>query len=82
MKDELMGPLKTSQYYELIKNYCQRIGLEGGQFSPHSLRSGFVTQADLSGAIQKTTGHRSEAMVRNYVRDPDGVLKNHAGLHF
>lgn len=84
--DELMGPLKMSQYYELIKSYCQRIGLEGGQFSPHSLRSGFVTQADLSGAsismIQKTTGHRSEAMVRNYVRDPDQVLKSHAGLHF
>ena len=85
-QDEIMGPLKVSQYYELIKGYCQRIGLEGGHFSPHSLRSGFVTQADLSGAsismIQKTTGHRSEAMVRNYVRDPDGVLKNHAGLHF
>lgn len=86
VKDQLMGPLKTSQYYELIKSYCQKIGLEGGAFSPHSLRSGFVTQADLSGAsismIQKTTGHRSEAMVRNYVRDPEGVLKSHAGLHF
>ena len=86
LKDELIGPLKTTQYYELIKRYCHQIGLEGGGFSPHSLRSGFVTQADLSGAsistIQKTTGHRSEAMVRNYVRDPEGVLKNHAGLQF
>jgi integrase len=84
--DHVMGPLKQSQYYDLIKSYCQRIGLDTAIYSPHSLRSGFVTQADLSGLsismIQKTTGHRSEAMVRTYVRDPDGVLKNHAGQHF
>jgi site-specific recombinase XerD len=84
--DHIMGPLKTSQYYDLIKSYCLRIGLDISTYSPHSLRSGFVTQSDLSGAsislIQKTTGHRSDAMVRNYVRDPDNVLKNHAGQLF
>jgi integrase len=81
-----MGSPKTSQYYQLIKTYGQRIGLNVRTFSPHNLRSGFVTQADLSGAIigmiQRTTDHCFTAMVRTYIRNPDQVLKNHAGQRF
>jgi len=49
----------------------------GEEFSPHSLRSGFVTQARLNGAanhqIRVITRHRSDTMVDIYTRqvDPD-----------
>jgi integrase len=49
----------------------------GDGFSPHSLRSGFVTQARLNGSanhqIRVVTRHRSDAMVDIYTRqvDPD-----------
>lgn len=49
----------------------------GDGFSPHSLRSGFVTQARLNGAanhqIRVVTRHRSDTMVDIYTRqvDPD-----------
>ncbi len=47
----------------------------GEGFSPHSLRSGFVTQARLNGAanhqIRVVTRHRSDAMLDIYTRQVD-----------
>lgn len=48
------------------------IGTESDKYSGHSLRIGFVTQAALNGAsdrsIMNQTGHRSRATVDRYVR--------------
>ena len=48
-------------------------GLDATQFSAHSLRSGFVTQATINSASERSimnqTGHKSPAMVRRYTGD-------------
>ncbi len=57
----------------VAQRYCQRAGLDLTQYSAHSLRSGFVTQASINHAtessIMNQTGHKSAAMVRRYTRD-------------
>lgn len=57
----------------LVKRYAAAAGLDADSFSGHSLRSGLVTAAAKAGksehSIMKTTGHRSSAMVRRYIRD-------------
>ena len=56
----------------IIKRHAQRIGLDQGKFSGHSLRAGFVTTAAQHGVassmIRDQTGHKSDAMVQHYVR--------------
>ena len=57
----------------VVKDAAKRAGLEARQFSGHSLRAGFVTQAaqDETPAyeIKAVTGHKSDAMVSRYIRD-------------
>ncbi len=59
-----------------VRGILRQHGLGDG-FSPHSLRSGFVTQARLNGSanhqIRVVTRHRSDAMLDVYTRqvDPD-----------
>lgn len=59
----------------IVKRACVAAGLEPERYSGHSLRAGLATAAAKAGkgtrAIMKQTGHRSEAMVRKYVRDAD-----------
>jgi integrase len=71
------GSVGQAQLYpSAVRNILRRHGLGDG-FSPHSLRSGFVTQARLNGAanhqIRVVTRHRSDTMVDVYTRqvDPD-----------
>jgi site-specific recombinase XerD len=56
----------------IIKKRLLSAGLDPADFSGHSLRSGFATQAALNGAsdrsIMNQTGHRSRQMVDRYVR--------------
>jgi site-specific recombinase XerD len=58
-----------------VKRYAAAIGLDPTQFSGHSLRAGFVTEADANGArnsdLKKQTGHRSDRMLDRYKRDND-----------
>jgi integrase len=55
-------------------------GLDTAGFSAHSLRAGLVTSAAKAGvptwAIQQQTGHRSEEMVKRYIRDLDAFACN------
>lgn len=55
-----------------IKHYVQLIGLDPEEFSGHSFRSGFVSEAYRSGVsmddIQEQTGHKSEKVARGYVQ--------------
>lgn len=68
----------------IIKKLIEQSGSSSQDFSGHSLRSGFVTQAALNGAsdraIMNQTKHRSRAMVDRYVRvasiwTENGVMK-------
>ncbi|MCR8645398.1 site-specific integrase [Paenibacillus sp. N1-5-1-14] len=56
----------------VVKRYVAEIGLDEKQFSGHSLRSGFATTAAMKGKterqIMNQTRHRSDAMVRKYIR--------------
>ncbi len=57
----------------LVKDRAAGAGLEGADYSGHSLRAGFATSAAKAGrserAIQRQTGHRSVTMLRRYIRD-------------
>jgi len=57
----------------VVKDAAEAAGLEPRQFAGHSLRSGFITSAALAGAaewqIQEVSGHKSERVLRGYIRD-------------
>jgi site-specific recombinase XerD len=65
----------------IVKEYVQKIGLSNAQYSGHSLRAGFATEASGKGAslddIMRQTGHRSVEMVREYIRKQN-LFKNNA----
>ena len=64
-----------------IKAAAARVGIDPATVSGHSLRGGFATSAAKAGAperrIMRTTGHRSEAMVRRYI-DEGNVFEESA----
>ena len=55
----------------IVKGAAARVGIDSSSVSGHSLRGGLATSAARAGAperiIMRTTGHRSEAMVRRYI---------------
>ncbi len=57
----------------VVKEAASRAGLDAAAFSGHSLRSGLATAAAKAGkserAIMRATGHKTEKMVRRYIRD-------------
>ncbi|MDA7783079.1 tyrosine-type recombinase/integrase [Candidatus Pelagibacter sp.] len=65
----------------LIKEYLNLAGIDGKNYSGHSLRSGFATSAAESGAeernIMAMTGHKSTEMVRRYIKEAN-LFKNNA----
>jgi site-specific recombinase XerD len=66
------GRLSDRAVARIVKAAAYRVGLDPLVMSGHSLRSGLATSAAAAGAsermIMRTTGHRSEAMVRRYIR--------------
>ncbi|MBQ7497120.1 MAG: site-specific integrase [Selenomonas sp.] len=56
---------------EIVKRYAARLGYDERQFSGHSLRRGFATEASASGAslpaIMHHTRHKSEKQALKYV---------------
>lgn len=68
------GSRLTGQSVSLVvKAAAERAGLPAAQFAGHSLRSGFITAAanaaTRSRDIMAQSGHRSEAVMRGYIRD-------------
>lgn len=65
----------------IIKKYAEIAGINNINFSGHSLRSGFATVAASLGAdersIMNMTGHKSNEMVRRYIRETN-LFKNNA----
>lgn len=59
----------------IIKERAAAIGLDPAQYSGHSMRSGLVTSAAISGAstwaIRQQTGHKSDGMLQRYIRNVD-----------
>jgi site-specific recombinase XerD len=67
---------------DLVKAYARRAGLKAGDFSAHSLRSGFLTSAARRGAsifkMMDVSRHKSVETLRGYVRDAE-LFRDHAG---
>lgn len=61
-----------------------RVGLDPAKLAGHSLRAGFCTEAAANGAseraIMQQSGHRSEQMVRRYVRHGNLWTENAANF--
>jgi site-specific recombinase XerD len=67
----------------IVKAYAKRLGLSAGDFSGHSLRSGFLTSAARRGAsvfkMRDVSRHKSMDVLQGYVRDAE-LFKDHAGF--
>ncbi|MDQ4078353.1 MAG: tyrosine-type recombinase/integrase [Chloroflexota bacterium] len=57
----------------IVKRCVEAIGLDPDSYAGHSLRAGLATSAAAAGVseriIMKQTGHKSEKMVRKYIRE-------------
>ena len=66
-----------------VKRAASRAGLDPTAYSGHSLRAGFATQAARAGAheraIMKHTRHKSERVLREYIRDGQLFDENPTG---
>ncbi|WP_260867111.1 site-specific integrase [Paenibacillus sp. Y412MC10] len=66
----------------VVKRYVEAIGLNKDDYAGHSLRSGLATTAAMQGkserSIMKQTRHRSDAMVRKYIRMGSLFIENAA----
>ena len=66
----------------VVKRTAEAAGLDSSKYSGHSLRAGMATSAAAAGvserAIMNQTGHRSQAMVRRYIREGSLFLNNAA----
>ena len=55
-----------------VKRWARAVGMDSSSVAGHSLRAGLATSAAAAGASERSimsqTGHRSEAMVRRYIR--------------
>lgn len=67
------GRLDPRGVARVVQRTMAKLGKDPAQFGGHSLRSGLATSAAMAGksmnAIMKQTRHRSEAMVRLYIRE-------------
>lgn len=69
----------------VVKARARAAGLDPAQFSAHSLRAGFITEAARQGAsvfkIREVSRHRSVQVLADYVREAE-LLRDHAGERF
>jgi len=67
------GRLSDKAVALVVKRCAEAAGLDSSKYSGHSLRAGLATSAAMNGAseraIMNQTGHRSQAMVRRYIRE-------------
>lgn len=78
-----MGDRLTGRAVALVVKRAARLaGIDDSRLAGHSLRAGLATAAANAGkserSIMKQTGHRSERMVRKYVRDASLFIENAA----
>lgn len=74
--------LSTRAVAEIVKRTAEAAGLDPTRYSGHSLRSGHCTTACRAGVperiIMLQTGHRSERMLRRYLRRAEIFTENSA----
>ncbi len=79
------GRMTSSALYQRMKKALKAAGLTDKGFSPHSFRSGFITEAHLRGKtdvqIKRISGHRDQRTFERYIRVAD-EFENHAGDFF
>lgn len=84
-KDEEKQRLGYRSFYNLIKNYAKKSGLDETLFGTHSLRRGFVTESfEHDAKIEDTmgvTGHERYEQVLEYKEDVD-IFRNNPGRLF
>ena len=75
--------LTGSAVARIVKRAAGRAGLDIADFAGHSLRAGLATAAAAAGvserSIMQQTGHKSERMVRRYIRRGSLFTDNAAG---
>jgi site-specific recombinase XerD len=67
----------------IIKWYAFKVGFDPSQFSGHSLRRGFATQAAMNGATPyklRAVTRQTLATLQDYIDDADAFI-DHAGRH-
>lgn len=76
----LEAPMDEGAVAQLVKDVAEGLGYNVDDYSGHSLRRGFCTQADRNGqglpSIMKTTGHKSAKMVLGYIEEGKLFEKN------
>lgn len=72
--------LRDEVVADVVQDACRRAGLDPARYAGHSLRAGLATAAANGKApswvIQKQTKHRSEAMLRRYIREGELFADN------
>ena len=67
--------LSTQSIATILKKRAVAVGIDPAEISGHSLRAGMATEAARRGAdslaIRQKTGHQSDAMVEQYIRESD-----------
>ena len=78
------GRLSDRAVALVVKRAAAAAGLDASRYAGHSLRAGLATAAAIAGAgeraIMKQTRHRSERMVRKYIRDGQLFRDNAAAV--
>jgi len=76
--------LSGDGFYKLLRKLCRDANLDTIDFSPHSLRAGFITSAYLAGKdhikTKQISGHRHQETYESYIRDADRYRNNAADL--
>lgn len=79
-----VGPARLSDkaVVLIVKRCADSAGLDPALYAGHSLRAGLATSAARNGAsersIMRQTGHKSESMVRRYIRDGEVFGRDNA----
>jgi integrase len=79
-----VSPRRLAAFHvaRLVKRLAEAVGLDPADYGGHSLRAGLATAAAAAGAeerdIMRQTGHKTEKMVRKYIRGAKLFDKNAA----
>jgi integrase len=77
-------PITPENFYQFLKGALRQAGLDPTGYSPHSLRSGFITASYLAGKdpfkIRRISGHRSQEVFERYLHEADRFSDNASDL--
>lgn len=76
--------ITPENFYQFLKRALRQAGLDPDAYSPHSLRSGFITASYLAGKdpfkIRRISGHRSQEVFERYLHEADRFRDNASDL--